>query len=406
MKRTGVVLLITGFAINVLSSCTPTDEVFYASAHVQSSFHLTGPSAIQGTLSIDEAYLKLSHIETTGFRQGKNNTTLTHQVPADEPPYRLSKTDSNQVNFTLPFRSYDQLHFDLFLFQDTYEPIVTDSTPVAETPAEEEPKGNGGTNGGGDNGGDDEDSDNNGQDGGSEGDDDNSDGDEAGDHSGENDGDSDQEDSDDDGSSDDNSDDDEDNEGEDDDDGTDDDNDDSGEDDEDGNKHKDDKHKKDKHKNKGKGKKDKNKGKHSNDEDDHGGRVAEHKGQFVDIDHFFQHAKPGLVIAGTYLGNGITLKLLFVVDDVSNIRLMAKQNDSPGITLQNRNQAQVSFNPQKLFESITASQLESSAIQTYQGQTIIFIHRDFNTPLFDALITNLEGSADLNFSALPDEPGI
>jgi hypothetical protein len=398
MRRTGRFWLVVGFAMSLWSSCTTSDEVFEA-AHVETSFQLTGPPAMNGSLSIDEAYLKLSHIDVNGSRQGKNITTLTHQIPADEPPYRLSNADSNQVSFDLPSRTYDALHFDLFLFQDTYELIITNDGPVDQPPVEE-PDGNddnedGDQDGGNGTSGNDNDADNEGDDG--SGDDDN---DSGGDDS---DKDDDDNDSDEDGDDDSGEDDDDDDSDEGDDNDGDSEDDDGDSDGEGKGKNDDNKGKNNDDKNKGKNDKG-NKGDDDDDDDDDGGRVF--KNQSVDIDHFFQNARPGLVVTGTYQANGKILKLIFVVDDLASIRLTGRQNDSPAITLQKQNRADVLVNPAKLFEAITDSHLASSAIQTYQGLQIIFIHRDFNTPLFDALISKLEVAAELNLIALADEPGI
>ncbi len=286
-------------ALIFCSGCT-SEEIFQA-AQIKGTFRLKSPTAMNGKFIIEEAYLKLSHINAIGSHQGANNTNLMHPIPAEEPPYQLSRVDSNQVIFNLPSRTYDKLDFHLFLFQDTYQLIVKEETGGGSDPKD-----------GGDKDSDDED-----------------------DHD------------------------------------EDDEDDDEEEEDED-------------------------------DEDDDGRMSENKKKRTVDIDHFFQHAKPSMVISGTYRNNTKILKLLFIVDGLDKIILTGKQNGSSTINFNKQNLAKVTFNPQYWFDSLKPSDLESASIQTYRGEQVVFIHKDFNKRLFKALASKLEGSAELNLTALSD----
>ncbi|MEO5600126.1 MAG: hypothetical protein ABIR06_04290 [Cyclobacteriaceae bacterium] len=139
---------------------------------------------------------------------------------------------------------------------------------------------------------------------------------------------------------------------------------------------------------------------HDQEDEDDDGRLSENKKRTVDIDHFFQNAKPGLLIAGTYQNNGKTLKLIFVLDHFAKLTVRAKPNDSQVILLGEQNIADIVFDPVQWFEAIANSALESADIQIYQGQQVVFIHRDFNTALFDALAGKLEKSTSLHFSEI------
>ena len=318
------------------SGCT-TEEIYQA-AQIKGIFRLKSPSAMNGKLIIEEAYLKLSHIDAIGNRHGEN-TNLTHPISLEEPPYQLSRFDSSQVSFNLPSRSYDQLDFHLFLFQDTYQLIVKE-------------EGNGDVDEPNEEGDEEEDGDKDDEedrDSGQDDDKDNEDHDDA-----------------------DNKDDDKD-KGDHDDDNDDDDDDDDNDD--------------------------------EDNEDDDGRMSDNKKNRTVDIDHFFQNAKPAMVIIGTYQNNAKILKVIFAVDGIEKFTLAGKQNSTSTIILNKQNTAEITFNPQHWFESITPADLESASIQTYREQQVVFIHKDFNTHLFEALAPRIEESADLNFTALPDESG-
>jgi hypothetical protein len=370
IRKVLAIILCSAAVLSFWSGCTK--EEVYEAAHIKATFRLRSPSAMSGKLRIDEAYLKLSHIDVTGTRQGKKNTNLTHGISPEEPPYQLSRADSSQISFNLPYNVYDQLDFHLFLFRDTYQLIIKEENKDAA-----EPDGEGNTGGEQEDGEKDDDKDSGNQD------DDKDQGDRD-DHE---------------------------------DKGDDDDQDDEGDKDKD---HKDKGHddKKDKGNHDDKGNKDKkdkgNKG-HGNDDDknkndddddddnDDDGRTSGNKNQTVDIDHFFQNAKPGMVVISTYQNNAKTLKVIFIAEGISKLTLVGKQNDSPGIMLNKQNTAEITFNPEHWFQSITDDDIESAHTQIYHGQAIVFIHKDYNNHLFEAIAPAIQASAELNFTALSDE---
>jgi hypothetical protein len=357
--RTGNMLLIL-FALTLWTSCN--DEVnFEGTSHIQAIFQLKSATAMNGRITIEQAYLKLDRIRATGNLRGDNVTDITHSIPADDPPYKLMDADSGQVNFTLNRLAYNILDFHFYLPEDNYQLIFQNPVPV-ETPVPTEE----GTDG--DHQENDGDADNNDDDDGNQsGEDDNGHEDGQGDGG-------------DDGSGNDDGNQSEDNEDD---------------DDHDKNKGKDEE--KDKDKNKGK---DKDKGHKGGDD---GGRTLDDKDtQTVDVNHFFQNAKPGMVVFGNYQNNGKTIEIIFVAGGIEKFSLRGQQNNTFDIALKEHNTAQITFDPQQWFASITPSQIESAALQTYQQQTILFIHRDFNAELYRALVERIEGSTEMTINSSTD----
>lgn len=362
----GLITYISCFLILLGSGCTE-DQLFLGNSQVDANFQLKGNSALKGKVTIDQAYLKLDRIQVNGNYGGKILANVTHPVPAEEAPYLLSESDTSHVSFRLPTSPYDQLDFNFFLFQDNYQ-LVFHQTPMPETPTP--PAGdNGGTTDPG-NG-------NDGQDDGG-GNDDPSDGADEGEGDGNGSG------GDDGGADDDGDGDDGDNDNGDDDEG-----DTDGDSDDNGGGKKDKKKNKDDNKDKGKG----------NDDDDDDDDDRTFGNTAVDLDHFFQNAKPSLVVFGTLNNNGVTTKLIFVVTNHEKFSLRATQNDNHNIVLTEKHSATISFDPEQWFSAISTSDIESASKQIYQGQAVVFIHRDFNSNLHAALLSKLEASAQMTFSA-------
>jgi hypothetical protein len=387
------------FALAILWTSCAVEQDFFGASNILTTFKLTTPAAMDGKITIAEAYLKLNRIEVSGSLSGKNITSLTHPIPADEPPYNLTQADSSQVDFSVSSRAYDELDLHLFPFTDTYQLLYlgepVENPPPIEEPEEEqgasddenedEEQGADEDNAGGEDGGNNQ----GGHNGEDTGDNDNSGDDEENDDGDDNDGDS---------------------------------------EDESGDKDDDDDDSKDDKKNKGdKGKdkdnKDKNKGKgdhkhddddddrdddgdddddgdRDNDDDDDGDDRKSRNGSnsAVDLDHFFQNARPGLVVFGIYENNGKVINVILVVTDLEKLTIRGKQDDNFSITLAENNTAQLSFDPAYWFQSLTAQDIEGGTIQVYQQQKVLFIHPDHNTGLYQALVSRLEGSADLQIS--------
>ena len=414
--KAGWVVVLSLFIVG--SGCSDNEHVGNNS-QVETTFRLKSPSAMGGLITIQEAYLKLDRVEVTGTLQETSVAGASHAIPAEDPPFQLTRGDSAQLTFTLPSRQYDQMELQLHLFPDDYQ-LILSGKPGAETPepagsdpgtntggqsgngggGQEEPPGgnsggdsgtdtdNGGSNTGGDSGGNNsgEDNDNGGNPGG-------------GDPNGGNQGNGDDEggDNDDDADEDDDRD-----EG---DDRDDDDNDGDGK----KNKDKDDKdNKKKKDKDKGKDKDDDDDDKEDKEDDDDKDdddrddrKTSSESSQTVDLDHFFQNAKPALVVFASYNNNGKKINIVFVVTGVEKIAIPVTQNENTGITLTARNTAFVTFDPERWFASVPPGVIESGALQSYQGQQVLFIHKDFNTPLFDVLYSRLVQSAEFHFKPSP-----
>jgi hypothetical protein len=362
MKKRGRMMpwmLLSAFTLTFFwSSCT-SDEVFQGPTKVRAIFKLKSPSSMNGKIAVREVYLKLSHIEATGSIGEETNTHVTHTIPAEEPPFQLSRADSSQAYFTLPARAYDQLVFHLFFHQDAYDLVLLRQPAGVDADTGNDHDGNEEDTEGGEQDDPDENAEN-GDAGNDEG---------AGDNRDEDDEDEDE-------------------------------GDEEGEKDEDGEDKEDNKDKdknKNKNKNKGKGKDKGNKGgKNGNDGD---GRALNPGDSYsVDLDHFFQNTKPGLLVTATYENNGQTLHIIFVAGGIPNLSIRGKQNDGFTIMLAEQNTAEITFDPERWFGDLTPSEIETGVIQTYQQQPVLFIHKDFNIPLFEALMLKIQESADLNFT--------
>ena len=383
--KKGLLLLTGVLVLNAWTSCTTEDQLHSpTSSDVEAIFTLKSPATMNGKITIREAYLKLDRLQATGSLGGDNSTDIMQPIPPEEPPYQLTKSDSGKLNFTLPFRVYDQLDFHLFLFQDSYDLIFRQSTaPETPDPGENNDDGSPDEGGSGENGDNDEG---------------------AGNENTGNDQDS--------GNSDNDSNDDDEDDQE---------NQDNGDDKEDGHNDKDDDKKnenKNKNKNKDgdKGKNDKDDNDEDNDDDDDkddddedederdddDGRSGRSEKQTVNLADFFQNAKPAMVLVAGYENNGRMISIIFVVSDIHEIVIPARQNGAFALSLNQKNSAVITFDPEVLFEDIAPADIESAEIQPYQQQDVLFIHRDFNTHLYEVLSARLEQSAALNFQSETD----
>ena len=102
-----------------------------------------------------------------------------------------------------------------------------------------------------------------------------------------------------------------------------------------------------------------------------------------------------MVVFALYQHNGGSIHIIFAVSGTEKFTVSAKQNDSFKIKLQERNTGLLTFDPARWFEAITAADIASASTQTYQEQKILFIHKDFNTHLFQALMSRIGQSAEL-----------
>lgn len=353
--------LVSVFCVSLLllpGGCA-IDEPAHAVTTV--TFRLATPNAMDGKIAIDEAYLKLSSIETDGTMATTEGGHMTKTIDPADPPMQLTGTPAT---VDLPIRAgvYAQLALDLVLVKDEYH-LLRNGVK------EEGPSSPQGGNTGSDNNGEAEEPDspsqNQGQNqngnAGTEADDndDDSGANEPPSANGDENGDS-KEDS-----------------------GTD------AQQNDHQKKHDDDHQKgKDKHK-----KGDKHHG------GKHDGRTTElQAASDIDLADFFQNARPGLLVIATYQNDGKSIKLIFVGDGIERLAVPARQNDSPQLILTANGTADITFDPRQWFSSVTPADLDAAIVQQYQGQPVIFIHRDFNSDLYYAVMPHIQESADLNFA--------
>lgn len=402
-----------------LTGCTVDAPVASNPAIVDVTFAMRPLDAMNGKITVHEAYLKLDRIEVSGMLGGKVNAAMTHSIPPEEPPFKLSQADSSHVTLTVPARDYDHLGLRLFPANQAYELVLLGNAGAEETPSPPPPQNaddhDNGNPGNSDTDQDEDDDVDSGQD---NVDDDQSENEEPSEEEQNDDGGQENGDNDDDRQQD-----------EDEDDGSD--NQDRNEDDEDHGDENDKQDKRDKKDRKNKeNKKDNDDGKndkhhkddddrddhqghgHNDDDDKHDGddqddgddddekgrTTADAPGQAVDLDNFFQNAKPGLVIFATYENNGKTISLIFASTDLEKIAITATQNDITSIRLTEQNEAHITFDPGKLFGQVSPADLEAGRTQRYQQQEVLFIHPRHNAELYEVIISGVEGSAHLELS--------
>lgn len=407
-------------SVSLLLVCCSEEQLLPDSeARVETNFGLETSSAMDGKIAIQQVYLKLDHIRVIGTSANRV-TNMLFDIAENEPPYQLAHTDSSQIVFTLPAYTYDELDVHLFLHTDNHALAVT-TAPVEQTPdpvdqtpepaqgennSDSEPGPGSDNNGGGNSDVNEPDDSSNDPQGGSDDQGDGDHGDEDDHHS---DGDEDEDVSDDNDSG--QKDDDRDKDDKPRDDKKDDDKpkddkkgDKPKDDKKGGGKPKDDKKEKDedakKDKDGGKKEQDENKGKGDKDDKTNdkkpgpGGRTAV-DGEVVDLDGFFQNARPALVVFATYTSDNSTVRLIFTVTDISKLSLPAQQDDGSRILLGPDNTAKITFDANQWFDSIKPADIEAGSLQMYQGQEVLFIHKDYNTTLYEAIASRLESSAKL-----------
>ena len=367
---------MTLIILPMLGSSCSEEQQFSGNSQLETTFQLESNSALGGSITIQQAYLKLDHIAISGALRGKNVPGASHPVPTEEPPFLLADRDSSHVRFTVTSRTYDIMDLHLALFADDYQPVFSGPS-VVEVP--NPPLNNG------DDGADEEENEDDGEDSGVEEGNTGSDEDED-EGSGEDDGneDDDQDENDDSGD-----------EGEDNDDSEEDDsgNERQDEDGEDAGEPNNRDKKNDKHSDTEKKKNDKKNKKAKGGNKDNKGNGGRTGSQTVDIDHFFQNAKPGIAIFGTWDYNGQKTNIVFVVTDPERIIVRAIQNNSYRIVLEEQNTSVVSFNPEKWFQGVSVNDLQDASVQMYQGQPVLFIHKQVNSDLFHKLLSGLAQSA-------------
>ncbi|HEX8040494.1 MAG TPA: hypothetical protein VF490_15150, partial [Chryseosolibacter sp.] len=106
--------LASAMALTAASSCTTDDS--FPTTNIKAVFRLKSQTAMEGRITIDEAYLKLNSVQATGNLYNGKVTDVTHAVAPEDPPLRLSAADSTEMNFSLPAGTYDHLDFNLYLF--------------------------------------------------------------------------------------------------------------------------------------------------------------------------------------------------------------------------------------------------------------------------------------------------
>jgi hypothetical protein len=67
-RRRILALMFVSAWVGMLTSCAKEDE-FLGTPHIKTTFRLKSPSAMNGKITIREAYLKLDHIQATGSLQ-------------------------------------------------------------------------------------------------------------------------------------------------------------------------------------------------------------------------------------------------------------------------------------------------------------------------------------------------
>lgn len=132
-------------------------------------------------------------------------------------------------------------------------------------------------------------------------------------------------------------------------------------------------------------------------EEDDDGRKSAMKGKTVNLAEFISHAKPSIVLFGNLQTTQGPIKV-FVAVDISSVRLTPELNsDSLVVRKTNDISAQATFQPGLWFGSITQAEIMNSVLIDFKGETVLFIHKDFNALLHAKITSAIEASTELLF---------
>lgn len=134
------------------------------------------------------------------------------------------------------------------------------------------------------------------------------------------------------------------------------------------------------------------------DDDDNGGRKSTQKGKTVNLADFMDHASPPIVLLGNFKSPEANIKVLVAID-IATLRLKPGQGVSDSLVVRKTNEisAQATFQPGLWFGAITKSEILNASLINFRGETVLFIHKDFNTALHAKIASAIEASTELNF---------
>jgi hypothetical protein len=294
-------------------------------------------TAYNGALTFNRGYVHLSQVDVTGNKNGQGEVATT-SFPIPEQFFFIGTDPRQPIKVPIPEATYSNPEVQLIFYSDTY------TLQLRDTVYNSSPEDNNGDEG---HGGDEND----------EGDDNNESGDDDQNDEG----------------------DDDDNEGEDDKDEG------EGEDDnEDGDDH---------------GSNDDGEDSDDDDgeDDDDDGRIAATKGKTVNLNDFINNARPSVILLGDYQKSGKSIKIVVALD--YNSLVLRPQTDLDSLVVQSSSDmfATATFHPGVWFNRIPAESLEKAMLISFRGETVLFIHKDFNQALHDLITSGIAESTKLVF---------
>jgi hypothetical protein len=362
------------FSLIILSLVCCEGEPIEQLGEVNAQITSANNGAFNNQLVFDRGYVHLTNVEVQGLKDG---TMKSAQTGFSEPEqfFFIGEDPRQPVKVPIAEATYDDPSVNLYFYHDPYVLQVRD-TVYADYP-------NGGEPGNPDNGGGNGDGNGNGN-GNGDGDGDDDDGDDGDDGDGDDDdNDNDGDDEDDDGDDDDDDDDDGDDDDDDDDDGDDDDGDDEDDDGDDDDDRDDD------------GDDDDDDGDDDRDDDDDDGRLQA-TGKTVNLIDFLLNGKPSIVLLGTYQQIGDTIQVIVALD-MDPMQLRPSSPDSMVVRRADQLFATATFQPGRWFDTVNQADLDEAYLINFRGRTVLFVHKDFNTSIYQKIIGNVHPTTQLEF---------
>jgi hypothetical protein len=130
---------------------------------------------------------------------------------------------------------------------------------------------------------------------------------------------------------------------------------------------------------------------------DDDGRITATKDKTANLSDFIDNARPSIVLLGDYQKDGKRIKILVALD--YNSLPLRPQTDQDSLVVQSTSDmfAMATFRPGLWFNSIPAESIEKATLISYRGETVLFIHKDFNQALHDLITSGIAESTKLVF---------
>lgn len=132
------------------------------------------------------------------------------------------------------------------------------------------------------------------------------------------------------------------------------------------------------------------------DDDDDDGRLKASRGKTVNLSDFISNAKPSLLLLGTYQKGDSVIQVIVALD-LEPTQLSPTPAAPMIVRTSDMLFATATVQPGKWFEAVPSADLNKCALISFRGQTVLLIHKDFNSSIHEILIRQVQPSADVQF---------